>query len=139
MGKADALSHREDHVVGVADDNKGVTVISPSQVHSLPIIYNIKRKIFDALVTRTETEVYRLCKEKGICKEHNGFLYDSSGQMYVPDDDSLRIHIISSHHDSPIAGHPGYQKTQELIERQYYWPRLASDVCSYVARCDRCA
>ena len=116
MGKADMLSRREDHAVGVADDNKGVTVISPSQVRSLPILDNIKKKIFDALVTQTETEVYRLCKEKGICKEHNGFLYDSSGQMYVLNNDSLRMHIISSHHDSPVAGHPGYQKTQELIE-----------------------
>ena len=138
MGKVDVLSRREDHVVGVADDNKGVTVFSPSQVRSLPIIDDIKKKIFDALVTWTETEVYRLCKEKGICEEHDGFLYDSSGQMYIPNDNSLRMHIISSHHDSPIAGHPGYQKTQELIERQYYWPGLASNIRSYVAQCDHC-
>ena len=116
MGKADTLSHCEDHTVGVADNNKGVTVISPSQVRSLPIVDDIKKKIFDALVTQTETEVYRLCKEKGICEEHDSFLYDPSGRMYVPNDDSLRMHIISSHHDSPVAGHPGYQKTQELIE-----------------------
>ena len=139
MGKADALSRREDHAVGVADDNKGVTVIFPNQVRSLPIIDNIKKKIFDTLVTRTETEVYRLCKEKGICEEHDGFLYDPSGRMYVPDDNSLRMHIISSHHDSPVPGHPGYQKTQELIKQQYFWPGLASDIRSYVARCDRCA
>ena len=103
MGKADTLSRRKDHAVGVADDNKGVTVISPSQVHSLPIIDDIKKKIFDALVTRTKTEVYRSCKEKGICEEHDGFLYDSSSRMYVPNDDSLCMHIISSHHDSPVA------------------------------------
>ena len=133
MGKADTLSRREDHTVGVADDNKGVTVISPNQVRSLPIIDDIWKNIFDALVTQTETEVFHLCKEKGICEEHVGFLYDTSGQMYVPDDDSLHMHIISTHHDSPVAGHPGYQKTQELIEQQYYWPGLASDVCSYVA------
>ena len=139
MGKADALSCCEDHAVDIADDNKGVTVIFPSQVRSLPIIDDIKTKIFDALVTRTETEVYRLCKEKGICKERDGFLYNPSSRMYVPDDNSLCMHIISSHHDSPVAGHPGYQKTQELIERQYYWPGLASDIRSYVARCDCCA
>ena len=139
MGKADTHSRREDHAVGVADDNKGVMVISPSQVRSLPIVDDIKKKIFDALVTWTETEVYRLCKQKGICEEHDGFLYDSSSRMYVPDDDSLRMHIISSHHDSPVAGHLGYQKTQELIEQQYYWPGLASDIRSYVARCNQCA
>ena len=41
MGKADALSRREDHAVGVADDNKGVMVIVPSQVRSLPVIDDI--------------------------------------------------------------------------------------------------
>ena len=116
MGKADTLSRHKDHAVGVADDNKGVTVIPPIQVHSLPVIDDIQKKIFDALVTRTETEVYHLCKEKGICEEHDGFLYDSSGRMYVPNDDSLHMHIISIHHDSPVARHPGYQKTQELVE-----------------------
>ena len=139
MGKADALSHREDHAVSVADDNKGVMVISPSQVHSLPIIDDIRKRIFDALVTRTETEVYHSCKEKGICEEHDGFLYDPSGWMYIPNDNSLRMHIISSHHNSPITGHPGYQKTQELIEQQYYWPGLALDIRTYITRCDRCA
>ena len=138
MGKADALSRHEDHAVGVADDNKGVTVIPPSQICSLPLINDIRKRIFDALVTWTETEVYHLCKEKGICEEHNGFLYDSSSRMYVPNDDSLRMHIIATHHDSCIAGHPGYQKTQELIECQYYWPGLVSDVQSYMSQCNRC-
>ena len=41
MGKADALSHCKDHAEGVADNNKGVTVISPSQVCSLPLIDDI--------------------------------------------------------------------------------------------------
>ena len=137
MEKADTLSRREDHAVGVADDNKGVTVISPEQIRTLTP--DVKSLIFDALVTRTETEVYRLCKEKGICEEQDSFLYDSSGRMYIPDDNSLRMKIISSHHDSPVAGHLGYQKTQELIEHQYYWPRLSSDVKTYVSRCDWCA
>ena len=58
--------------------------------------------------------------------------------MYVPDDDSLHMKVISAHHDSPIASHPGYQKTQELIKHQYYWPGLASDVQEYVSHCDQC-
>ena len=95
MGKADTLSRHEDHAVGVADNNKGVMVISPNQVHSLPIIDDIQKKIFDALVTRTETEVYHLCKEKGICEEPDSFLYDPSSWMYVPDDNSLCMNIIS--------------------------------------------
>ena len=68
MGKADALSCQEDHAIGVTKDNKGVMVIPPEQIHTSHIP-NLKLLIFDALVTRTETEVYRLCKEKGICEE----------------------------------------------------------------------
>ena len=68
MGKADALSHREDHTVSVADDNKGMTVISPEQIHSSSTP-DLKSLIFDALATWAETEVYCLCKEKGICEE----------------------------------------------------------------------
>ena len=113
-------------------------VISSNQIcasHST----DIKKMIFDALVAETETEVYCLCLEKGICKEHDGFLYNSSGQMYVPNTKGLHMHIITSYHDMPITGHPGYQKTHELIKRQYYWPRLPSNVHSYVSHCDQCA
>ena len=98
----------------------GETEVGFSITVTLSLIDDIWKRIFDALVTRTETEVYCLCKEKGICEEHDSFLYDSSGWMYIPDDDSLHMHIIATHHDSPIAGHLGYQKTQELMEQQYY-------------------
>ena len=68
MGKADTLSCQEDHAVSVADDNKGIMVISPEQICTSHIP-NLKSLIFDALATQAETEVYHLCKEKGICKE----------------------------------------------------------------------
>ena len=138
MRKADALSCQEDHAVGITKDSKGVTVISPEQIHTSHIP-DLKSLIFDTLVTQTKTEVYRLCKEKGFCEEQDGFLYDSSSWMYVPNDDSLCMKVISAHHDSPVSGHPGYQKTQELVECQYYWPRLASDINAYVSCCDWCA
>ena len=44
MGKVDALFCCKDHTVGVADNNKGVTVIPPSQVRSLPLIDDIRKK-----------------------------------------------------------------------------------------------
>ena len=114
-----------------------MTIIPPAQIHA-SLTPDLKSLIFDALVTQTETEVYHLCKEKGICEERDSFLYDSSSQMYVPDNDSLHMKVISSHHNSPVTSHLGYQKTQELIEHQYYWPRLASDVKEYVSRCNQC-
>ena len=52
---------------------------------------------------------------------------------------TLCMKVISAHHDSPISGHLGYQKTQELVECQYYWPGLASDIKTYVSHCNQCA
>ena len=45
--------------------------------------------------------------------------------MYILDQEGMQI--MTLHHDSPITGHLGYQKTQELIEWHYYWPGLSTE------------
>jgi hypothetical protein len=37
------------------------------------------------------------------------------GKIVVPDNEDLKRDLISAFHDSPIAGHPGQQRTLELI------------------------
>ena len=39
---------------------------------------------------------------------------------------------ISCHHNDPLTGHFGIDKTRELIGRKYYWPSLRKDVENYV-------
>ena len=46
-------------------------------------------------------------------------------RIYVPE--AFRATIIKRHHDNPLAGHFGTQKTLELISWHYYWP-LPSEV-----------
>ena len=38
MTKPDALSRREDHVVGIEDDNKGIIVITPDKIRTTILI-----------------------------------------------------------------------------------------------------
>ncbi len=40
------------------------------------------------------------------------------GLLYVPK--VIRSELISRHHDDPLAGHFGIEKTRELIARNYY-------------------
>ncbi len=54
--------------------------------------------------------------------------------LYVPK--VIRSELISRHHDNPLAGHFGIEKTRELIARKYYWPTLRRDVEAYVKGCD---
>ena len=50
--KPDALSRREDHAVGIEDDNKGIIVIAPDKIRTTILIVDdrdiLKQKIFNA-------------------------------------------------------------------------------------------
>ena len=41
-------------------------------------------------------------------------------KIYVPE--ALHAKIIEHHHDNPMAGHFGVQKTLELVSKRYHWP-----------------
>ena len=44
----------------------------------------------------------------------------------------IKTKLISRHHDNPLAGYFGIDKTQELIAQKYYWPTVCRDVETYV-------
>ena len=46
--------------------------------------------------------------------------------------------IIRRHHDAPAYGHPGINKTTQLVERNYWWPRMKNDIMDYVKGCADC-
>jgi len=64
----------------------------------------------------------------------------SLGRMSVtiPHNQLLRERILYSHHDTPLAGHPGRSKTVELIQRTYWWPGLSGYAARYVHACGVC-
>ena len=39
------------------------------------------------------------------------------GKFYVPAYGPLRLYLIQTHHEVPVAGHPGQSKTLELLSR----------------------
>ena len=46
--------------------------------------------------------------------------------------------MISHHHNDPLIGYFGIDKTRELIGRKYYWPSLKKDAKNYFRGCDIC-
>ena len=57
-------------------------------------------------------------------------------RIYIPE--SVRLTILTHRHDSLLAGHPGIRKTRELIERDYWWPKMVQTITQYVLECDIC-
>ena len=47
--------------------------------------------------------------------------------------------VISNHHDSPLLGHPGHDKTIELIQRRYHFLNMRKAVEDYIRQCSTCA
>ncbi|SJL14230.1 uncharacterized protein ARMOST_17686 [Armillaria ostoyae] len=74
--------------------------------------------------------------EKGI-KERNGLLYYDQ-RIYIPRDFAIRGEIISHYHDHIMAGHPGIEKTKELVLCDYWWPKLKRDMEAYIQGCETC-
>ena len=142
MGKPDALSRQEDHAEGIEDDNKGVVVITLDKIRTTILITDegasLKQKNFNTTCLLSEADVQRLCKRNAICEECDGTLTDNLDRLYMPESNLLWMEVIQKHYDSLVARHPGYEKTLELLQCNYYWPRMATTVKEYVARCDTC-
>ena len=69
---------------------------------------------------------------------YNAGILTYQGHIYVPNDVSLHCSVVAQHHDHPTAGHPGVLKTRQLVTSEFWWPGLASYVCSYVTGCASC-
>ena len=68
-------------------------------------------------------------------KELDGVLYHQE-LPFVPE--AIWTEIISQHHNDPLAGHFGIDKTKDFVGGKYYWPSLWRDIEAYVKGCNIC-
>jgi hypothetical protein len=71
------------------------------------------------------------------CEHRNDRLY-YRGRLVIPDSDELKVKLLRIVHDSPAGGHPGRGKTLDILQREYYWPRMFDTVRRFVACCHIC-
>lgn len=46
--------------------------------------------------------------------------------------------ILKENHDTPFAGHAGFQRTYKRIKAQYRWPKFKEEIRAYVQACPSC-
>lgn len=79
----------------------------------------------------------------------DGYWKTAQGQKYVPQyyevrgdegmvSRNLRQDILQSLHGPKHVGHPGVAKMLELVQREWWWPGVTTDVKEYVRYCDSC-
>jgi len=56
--------------------------------------------------------------------------------LWVPEE--LIREIMESEHDTKVAGHMGQDKTIELIQRNFWWPKMNERIIDFVQSCPEC-
>ena len=133
----DALSWRPDYDKG-GSDNDCVTLIKPENIQWMSIEYSassivesicshptLNRALFDA----------NSSSPGWIFKDDIASFYNC---IVVPDIPSICERIIKENHDSLFAGHPGWTKMVELVQRNFWWPTVTKDCHKYVDSCQPC-
>ncbi|KAH0358938.1 hypothetical protein KCU65_g10168, partial [Aureobasidium melanogenum] len=71
------------------------------------------------------------------CSQESELLFYRQ-KLYIPDLDELKATLLQEAHDNPSAGHPGRNKTYELLQRHFYWPGMYEYVKQWVKNCHTC-
>jgi hypothetical protein len=127
-GRADALSRRPDYDQGV-EDNANVTVL-PEHLFARTMATIELRHQQDEEILKPWIDPHQLKLLEGV--------WYKEGQTVVTEGIMGKCNIIKAHHDLPVHGHPGINRTIQIVERNYWWPQLCQDVKDYVQGCADC-
>jgi hypothetical protein len=150
-GRADTLSQRPDYNNG-ENDNRDVTVL-PNHifVRAADISVASADQSFSPHVPRLSPEtmvidhpIYE--QDKDTLKpwinphqlKHIHETWYKDGKRVVMGGLHDKRTIIKAHHNPPIYGHPGINRSIQLTSRHYWWPKIRQDVHDYVKGCADC-
>ncbi|KAF8751837.1 hypothetical protein RHS01_08459 [Rhizoctonia solani] len=129
-GKPDALSRRSDH----ANIPPAAQTMLPN-----PVFANI------ALVTpekELQCQIEASLDQDESLEEILQFLQNKSKAppsiKRAFKDYEMELDYYSTKDKFPLAGHPGRQRTLELVSRNYYWPGIRADTYWHVDSCETC-
>ncbi|QRW18735.1 Retrotransposable element Tf2 protein [Rhizoctonia solani] len=136
LGKPDALSRRADYVNNPSEPE----VMLPAEVFAntseeeLEIVTEIRTKLRED--PSLESIIQFLTEDAdnappSIRKAYRDYDWEEDllwyrGKLVVPDSEALKEQLLKEFHDSPLAGHPGQQRTLELLSCNYWWPGMKS-------------
>ncbi len=105
----------------------------------MPTIEEIQTKIKHATLDHHwwDKNVSRFLNHNWGMKIENGLIYYDSW-IYVPQDHVLWGEIIVRSHDHITVGHPGIDKTKELMLQEHWWPKMKKDIEVYIHACKTC-
>ena len=134
---ADALSRRNDHELPIEpslslNNIETLTQVQPDKqlLDQIRTAYEIDSECKQILVNPETTPKYTV--------RDDGLIITNDNRILVPNDLTIKTHILNACHDEITAAHIGVTKTIELISRTFYWRYLNKEVKDYVTSCTLC-
>ena len=59
-------------------------------------------------------------------------------RLYIPNVPKIKLLILNEIHETPYSGHPSYQKTITMLQKDYFWLNMKNELAGYIARCFEC-
>ncbi|QRW19885.1 Retrotransposable element Tf2 protein [Rhizoctonia solani] len=128
-GKPDALSRRLDYT----DLPSEPEVMLPSKLREDPSL----KPIIQFLTKDTDNAPLSIRKAYRDYDWEEDLLW-YRGKLVVPDSKTLKERLLREFHNSPLARHPGQQRTLELLNCNYWWPGMKSSTKEWVECCPTC-
>ncbi|MBW0482957.1 hypothetical protein O181_022672 [Austropuccinia psidii MF-1] len=93
-----------------------------------------------------DSQYRSILQEFGKGKYVQDYSLDSSSQLLFfknwvvfPNDPTIQLSILQKRHDSPLAGHPGQEKTLKLVKQVFHWSGMTQFIKDYVSSCEQCS
>ena len=127
-GRADTLSRRAEYNTGTKDNKNVIVVPEHIMVRAMEVL--------GIQPTQNEDMICPWVDPHKLKKVNNVWYKDR--RLVVTGGLKDKQIILQCHHDAPAYRHPGINKTTQLVERGYWWPRMKNDVMDYVKGCADC-
>ena len=73
---------------------------------------------------------------KGLRVENS--LLMKGNQLWVADKNQLQLEVIKEIHDQLAVGHPGMERTLEMVQHHYYWSGMKKMIQQFIRNCHVC-
>ncbi|MBW0492163.1 hypothetical protein O181_031878 [Austropuccinia psidii MF-1] len=153
----DALSHWDDVYLERGEDFISKNTMSSQQLIKHDKVqpsryFAVKVESFSNLIESIQKKLWQnsqyrsILQELGKGKSLQDYCLASSSQPFlfkgwvvVPNDPKIQLITLQKHHDSPLAGHPGQEKTLKLIKWDFHWSGMTQFIKDYVSPCQQCS
>ncbi|MBW0555450.1 hypothetical protein O181_095165 [Austropuccinia psidii MF-1] len=117
-----------------------------------PTFFAVKVESFSSLIDSIKKALWQdsqnrsILQQLGKGKSVQDYSLDSSShhflfnnQVMVPNDPTIQLSILQKRHDSPLAGHPGQEKTLKLVEQDFHQSGMTQFIKNYFSTCQLCS